>query len=736
MLKISLLTVEDENGAEIDERVRRGLEEWLFVRKGLVDLHQLPEEERWVTNLADWRRAVDRLVDEYDLVFCTVDLSIPEDRDDSRPDPRHGITIVHEITARRREGLRCCVLTGLDNTEIERHLGDSVPDVLFDFKTKGLAPYRNVVNDVKSQVLANLEALSFVDSQGQRRDLLLNDASGKLREHYLSRVPYYVDQPTWHVPTLILGPPGLGRRSLVEFTAHLAEAELEVIDLAPSSFAANRRAFETLERLAVEIERAQDRGTDATTGGRKLCYVADLDRYVPGVSGDEGENCLWPLGRILERISSLGSTRRDGFPLGFVFSASGASRLRIRSAETRLFIEALEDTIGLTTDFPLHHLASDVNGWPRDHPRIVALPGVRESGRHFVHDLTQVRLDVLRELLPERLPNYRGETLTLADDVLDFLADKTDWSHHGNFGGLVAAFDAAFEEFLQHRSRHQYQITRAHLDESLRKRMARTVLNVDDVALEFPTPRGGTLSVVRRADFHVEDGELLAIVGPSGCGKSSILRMLAGLQAPSAGTLSYRGELIARPSSKIGFIFQDYSLFPWLTVRGNIEFGPRLRGERAAAVSARLEDLLEVAQLKGFEDSWPRQLSGGMQQRVAIVRALANEPDVLLMDEPFGALDVQTRWRMQDFLVQTKALTHKTIVFVTHDIDEAVYIADRIYVASPRPLTIRDEVIVPFALEDRNDALRIDAVFAALVGRVRETLLEEVAPKANGGKST
>jgi ABC-type nitrate/sulfonate/bicarbonate transport system ATPase subunit len=170
-------------------------------------------------------------------------------------------------------------------------------------------------------------------------------------------------------------------------------------------------------------------------------------------------------------------------------------------------------------------------------------------------------------------------------------------------------------------------------------------------------------------------------------------------------------------------VFQDYSLFPWLTVRENVAFGPKSRGERPESYGPKAERLLEIAKLTGFEEAFPGQLSGGMRQRVAIVRALANDPDVLLMDEPFGALDLQTRWQMQEFLLETKQVTQKTIVFVTHDIDEAVFVGDRIYIASPRPLSLGECFEVPFSPASRRDKLRRDPVFGALVNRVRDALL-------------
>ena len=253
-----------------------------------------------------------------------------------------------------------------------------------------------------------------------------------------------------------------------------------------------------------------------------------------------------------------------------------------------------------------------------------------------------------------------------------------------------------------------------------------TIFRMEEVRLDLPDARGRPVPVLRRADFCVEEGELLVILGPSGCGKSTILRLLAGLLAPTAGRVLYRDRPHPGPSDRIGMIFQNYSLFPWLTVRKNITFGPRMRGERPEKYRLRAEELIEVARLQGLEDRYPPHLSGGQQQRVAIVRSLVNEPDALLMDEPFGALDVQTRWQMQDFLIETRRLARLTIVFVTHDLDEAVYVGDRIAIASPRPLALGRQFTVPFAPEARKVALRRDPAFVTLVNEVREALLVAV----------
>jgi NitT/TauT family transport system ATP-binding protein len=254
-----------------------------------------------------------------------------------------------------------------------------------------------------------------------------------------------------------------------------------------------------------------------------------------------------------------------------------------------------------------------------------------------------------------------------------------------------------------------------------------TIFSLEGVRLDLPDAQGRPVPVLRSADFRVEEGELLVILGPSGCGKSTILRLLAGLLAPTAGRVLYRGKPHPGPSDRIGMIFQNYSLFPWLTVRNNINFGPRRRGVKPEKYRPRTEEMIGIARLEGLEDRFPARLSGGQQQRVAIVRSLVNEPDALLMDEPFGALDIQTRWQMQDFLIETRRLARLTIVFVTHDLEEAVYVGDRIAIASPRPLVLGRQFSVPFPPAARKGALRRSPAFVTLVNEVREALLVAVA---------
>jgi NitT/TauT family transport system ATP-binding protein len=254
------------------------------------------------------------------------------------------------------------------------------------------------------------------------------------------------------------------------------------------------------------------------------------------------------------------------------------------------------------------------------------------------------------------------------------------------------------------------------------RRMAK--LEIDQVSLRFQPKKGTSVAALDGVSLNVEKNEFAAIVGPSGCGKSSLLRLVAGLIEPSAGQIRLDGELVTRPGRDRGMVFQSYTLFPWLTVKQNVEFGPRLAGmhtSERARVSARI--LAEVG-LEAFENAYPKLLSGGMMQRVALARALANEPEVLLMDEPFGALDSQTRSLMQELLLRIWEHSHKTVLFITHDIDEAILLGDRVYVMTARPGRIKEMIQIDIP-RPRSVAVLTETEFIALKRRIMILIHDE-----------
>ncbi|MDG4769735.1 ABC transporter ATP-binding protein [Solwaraspora sp. WMMD792] len=212
-----------------------------------------------------------------------------------------------------------------------------------------------------------------------------------------------------------------------------------------------------------------------------------------------------------------------------------------------------------------------------------------------------------------------------------------------------------------------------------------TAVSCRGLGKTYPGSRGRTVEALRDIDLDIAEGEFVCIVGASGCGKSTLLRLVAGFEPVTAGSLTVRDRPVRAPGPDRGVVFQDYGLFPWLTVAGNIGYGPRQRGVSRTETRRVVERYLELVQLGKFADRFPHQLSGGMQQRVAIARVLANDPAVLLMDEPFGALDSLTREKLQLSLLQIWQQVRSTVLFITHSVEEAVLLADRVVVMSGGP---------------------------------------------------
>jgi NitT/TauT family transport system ATP-binding protein len=249
-------------------------------------------------------------------------------------------------------------------------------------------------------------------------------------------------------------------------------------------------------------------------------------------------------------------------------------------------------------------------------------------------------------------------------------------------------------------------------------------LLIEDVTVRFAGRKGPPVTALEHIALDIPEREFSCIVGPSGCGKSTLLRLIAGLERPTAGAITQGGRPITGPSAARGMVFQSYTLFPWLTVRRNVEFGLELKRVPAAERRKIAQGFIRQVGLEGFEDAYPDQLSGGMRQRAALARALANDPEVLLMDEPFGALDSQTRALMQEMLLGIWEESHKTVLFVTHDIDEALFLGDVVYVMSARPGRIKEEIAVDIPRPRSLEVLTAPA-FTALKRKVLGLIREE-----------
>ncbi|MEM1274801.1 MAG: ABC transporter ATP-binding protein [Pseudomonadota bacterium] len=231
-------------------------------------------------------------------------------------------------------------------------------------------------------------------------------------------------------------------------------------------------------------------------------------------------------------------------------------------------------------------------------------------------------------------------------------------------------------------------------------------LSISDLSMRFDLPNGSFVQALQNVNLDVAEGQILSVLGPSGCGKTTLLNILAGFLAPTEGQVRLGGTAITGPSPERGMVFQQGALFEWMSVRDNVEFGPRMKGMPTGQMREVSDHLLEVVGLQDFKEKAVYELSGGMQQRVALARCLANEPDVILMDEPLGALDALTREKMQGLVLKLWKETGKTVILITHSVEEALLLGERLIVMAPRPGRIHREYELPFADMGVNADLR------------------------------
>jgi len=253
------------------------------------------------------------------------------------------------------------------------------------------------------------------------------------------------------------------------------------------------------------------------------------------------------------------------------------------------------------------------------------------------------------------------------------------------------------------------------------------VIELRNVTKRFATADGGTYTALKDLSLTVEDGQFCAVVGPTGCGKSTTLTLVSGLERPSSGDALVHGEPVRRIDTGTGFVFQQDAVFPWRSVLDNVSAGPRYRGASRAEATRLARDWLRRVGLSGFEDRYPSQLSGGMRKRVALAQSLINQPRVLLMDEPFSALDVQTRAIMSTELLQLWDQTKPAVVFVTHDLEEAIALADKVVVITAGPGTVKAEFEVDLPRPRVVQEIRFDPRFTRIYEEVWEALRAEVA---------
>ena len=251
------------------------------------------------------------------------------------------------------------------------------------------------------------------------------------------------------------------------------------------------------------------------------------------------------------------------------------------------------------------------------------------------------------------------------------------------------------------------------------------ILQIHNISRIFPAVSGRQpVQALKPTSLEIARNDFITILGPSGCGKSTLLRIIAGLDKPTTGHIQLNGREITRPGPDRGMVFQSYTLFPWLTVADNIAFGLRERGFADTEIREIVSEYIPKVGLRGFENHLPKQLSGGMQQRTAIARALANNPEILLLDEPFGALDNQTRGLMQELLLGIWERERKTVIFVTHDIEEAIFMASRVIVMTARPGRIKADIRVDLPYP-RHYTIKTSPEFSAFKARLTEEIRVE-----------
>ncbi|MCK0102289.1 ABC transporter ATP-binding protein [Pseudohalocynthiibacter aestuariivivens] len=233
-----------------------------------------------------------------------------------------------------------------------------------------------------------------------------------------------------------------------------------------------------------------------------------------------------------------------------------------------------------------------------------------------------------------------------------------------------------------------------------------TGLLIENISMRFDLPNGTSIQALKDVSLNIKEGELMSVLGPSGCGKTTLLNIIAGFLAPTEGQVVLNGHTVTGPDAERGMVFQQGALFEWMSVRENVDFGPRMKGLPRSERNETVEHLLEVVGLGDFKDKAVYELSGGMQQRVALARCLANDPDVILMDEPLGALDALTREKMQGLVLKLWKETGKTVILITHSVEEAILLGERLLVLAPRPGRIHKEYQLPYAEMGVNADLR------------------------------
>lgn len=759
MSYVRLLTVEDDRavGPIAHALLRAELEKWVLFRRGILRFWKKPGSNQdssshaapgadWVETRRCWEREVGSTPEDV-LVLSTIDLAIPES-EGQPPQRENGFSIIDQCVGDPR--LPFCVVS------VHGENRSDLPEVPFlprpDFSPEGdlvwddrevdvfMRQVRRMLIEYTDRIQLVVPAKPDSGRLVKRTILLAPDQTGALRDIYLHQIPDYVESADGAGILLLEGTPGSGRGLVVRFLANLMEAEVEFLDFKAADAERGLRLLERLKELS---------GRDG--------------------AGDDGE-------KVLAYVTLPADKDFKTNPFAAQFLAVFEELLRYRMAEADLgqgphggvvFYLPREDRGALTSqrrnDLGMlirRRIESDV--LPSAH---IVLPGIQERGHAYVKALSEL---LLQEALEARFGPAEGTVaLPVADYRLGkFLADSLAGSSKqfpvppsvGQSKAELAVLASSIDPSQQAKEltcRDYFRCEDAQWKEQLREDLEDDCLVVRGVTLYYPQSGREPLWVigrrdgarVRPVDLTVESGQCLSIVGPSGCGKSSLLRIIAGLVKPSgaceasvsvlkAGDIRSleqdsavdEDNLVGRPGRERGVVFQDYTCFPWLTAVDNVAHALRIHGVTRADAREQARTYLKAVRLGECADHYPAQLSGGQKQRVAIARSLAAGPEVLLMDEPFGALDAQTRAEMQNLLNRLRKQLRLTVVIVTHDVEEAIFVGDRVFVCSARPLICLEEL--PIGFRHRNATMKRSPAFRELESHIWDRMREP--PRQDG----
>ena len=726
--RICLVTMEDDVtiASQVNEMVRTALNNWIFFRRGIFEWYRAsgvendPEAADIAYDYTSWLSKRDAPPDDV-TVLSTLDLEVPF---------KHGAIAVSGNGERAIQ--RCadverfpvCVISSrsdflraFEGVPFLRKPAGRGMDGDLRWNAQETERFVEAVRDL---VLSTVRRISFEDpcQPSMRRVVLLKpDLSNRLRDIYLFEVPAWAEREEFAAPLLLEAAPGIGASMLLRYMACLCGAGLREIDLGGDL---------PVETILTQI--GESRAALADLNGKRGLTAIRIPRHRPGTQTDEEK----------ERLEAATEELFE--------DATRICNQQTKSNQRVVFVIPPKEVGPVVT---MRRSYEDHLLWLRQHSspdQLVILPDVRKRGREYIRAFSEM---ILQEVVEVEKETAEEQVVAQMDYRLGkFFMGCMDRGHQalgGNpnlrdlkrelinlaeeSGSLIRGGGALTTSHFLTASATSPAWKRA-LDEDLKD----DILVMDDVRLNFPSSGEPVTWVVgtRNESFNlsVEHQDCLAIVGPSGCGKSSLLRMIAGLQNPSDGSVSVQydrearqeREVITAPGPDRGMVFQAYTCFPWLTVVENVAFGLRLLRDRGVEVREAAEKALEDVGLTEFRDAYPRTLSGGQRQRVAIARSIAQKPRILLMDEPFGALDAETRFGMQDMLNRIRADHGLTVVIVTHDVDEAIFLGDTVCVCSPRPLRRLAEF--PINFPHRNKTTKRSRVFQELERDIHEKMRE------------